>query len=247
MPFPLSFPELLPQAVHGDKAEECSQEQYTRFLCDSALIAEPFSPAPLSLTLSSDTTSSAAASSSSSSASPSSLSASPFSAKSGKQTAASTAIDRQLQGSEFQEAVARAAAAETRAWKTALSPPPPPPSAVATLPPTAAATAADAYSTAGSTSTSSSPMEYPGFRTGPLYVCPDMPGGLCFNGGGAALSVKSQTVNHTAAAGPAAGDTLSDLQRYGYGSFHHRYFLDDKLVAVGVVDVLPRCLSSVCE
>jgi arginyl-tRNA--protein-N-Asp/Glu arginylyltransferase len=30
-----------------------------------------------------------------------------------------------------------------------------------------------------------------------------------------------------------------------YGSFHHKYFLDDKLVAVGVVDVLPRCLVSV--
>jgi arginyl-tRNA--protein-N-Asp/Glu arginylyltransferase len=33
--------------------------------------------------------------------------------------------------------------------------------------------------------------------------------------------------------------------RPGYGSFHVRYTLDGQLFAVGVVDVLPRCLSSV--
>jgi arginine-tRNA-protein transferase len=31
----------------------------------------------------------------------------------------------------------------------------------------------------------------------------------------------------------------------GFGSFHHQYWLDGRLAAVGVVDVLPRCLSSV--
>lgn len=30
----------------------------------------------------------------------------------------------------------------------------------------------------------------------------------------------------------------------GYGAFHMQYWLDGKLVAVGVVDILPRCLSS---
>ncbi|KAL4420000.1 hypothetical protein ABPG75_007098 [Micractinium tetrahymenae] len=30
----------------------------------------------------------------------------------------------------------------------------------------------------------------------------------------------------------------------GFGSFHQQYWLDGRLVAVGVVDVLPRCLSS---
>mmetsp|Transcript_11909 Transcript_11909/g.33562 ORF Transcript_11909/g.33562 Transcript_11909/m.33562 type:complete len:713 (-) Transcript_11909:116-2254(-) len=30
----------------------------------------------------------------------------------------------------------------------------------------------------------------------------------------------------------------------GYGSFHQQYWLGDRLVAVGVVDVLPKCLSS---
>ncbi|KAE8695595.1 Arginine-tRNA protein transferase 1 [Hibiscus syriacus] len=31
----------------------------------------------------------------------------------------------------------------------------------------------------------------------------------------------------------------------GFGSFHQQYIIDGKLVAVGVVDVLPRCLSSI--
>nr|CAG4643207.1 EOG090X06AF [Ilyocryptus agilis] len=31
----------------------------------------------------------------------------------------------------------------------------------------------------------------------------------------------------------------------GYGSFHQNYLLDGKLVAVGVIDILPSCLSSV--
>lgn len=31
----------------------------------------------------------------------------------------------------------------------------------------------------------------------------------------------------------------------GFGSFHYRYWIDDKLVAVGVLDILPKCISSV--
>lgn len=31
----------------------------------------------------------------------------------------------------------------------------------------------------------------------------------------------------------------------GYGSFHHQYWLDDKLIAVGVIDILPGSVSSV--
>uniref|UniRef100_A0AAR5PJA0 Arginyl-tRNA--protein transferase 1 n=1 Tax=Dendroctonus ponderosae TaxID=77166 RepID=A0AAR5PJA0_DENPD len=31
----------------------------------------------------------------------------------------------------------------------------------------------------------------------------------------------------------------------GYGSFHQQYWIDDKLIAVGVIDILPGCLSSV--
>lgn len=31
----------------------------------------------------------------------------------------------------------------------------------------------------------------------------------------------------------------------GYGTFHQQYWLDGQLIAVGVLDVLPRCLSAV--
>lgn len=31
----------------------------------------------------------------------------------------------------------------------------------------------------------------------------------------------------------------------GYGSFHQQYWIDNKLVAVGVIDILPKCVSSV--
>ncbi|XP_012253206.2 arginyl-tRNA--protein transferase 1 isoform X2 [Athalia rosae] len=31
----------------------------------------------------------------------------------------------------------------------------------------------------------------------------------------------------------------------GYGSFHQQYWLNDKLIAVGVIDILPSCISSV--
>lgn len=30
----------------------------------------------------------------------------------------------------------------------------------------------------------------------------------------------------------------------GFGAFHHQYFLDGKLIAVGVIDILPHCVSS---
>ncbi|CAD5117517.1 DgyrCDS6284 [Dimorphilus gyrociliatus] len=30
-----------------------------------------------------------------------------------------------------------------------------------------------------------------------------------------------------------------------YGSFHQQYWLDDRLIAVGVIDILPKCVSSV--
>ncbi|KAH8301505.1 hypothetical protein KR059_004827 [Drosophila kikkawai] len=37
----------------------------------------------------------------------------------------------------------------------------------------------------------------------------------------------------------------SDGPEMGYGSFHQQYWLDDQLIAVGVIDILPACVSSV--
>lgn len=31
----------------------------------------------------------------------------------------------------------------------------------------------------------------------------------------------------------------------GFGSFHYQYYLDGVLIAVGIIDILPECLSSV--
>lgn len=48
-------------------------------------------------------------------------------------------------------------------------------------------------------------------------------------------------LRHTGPAAYAAGA----CPPCGFGSFHQQYWLDGRLVAVGVVDVLPHCLSSV--
>jgi arginyl-tRNA---protein transferase len=31
----------------------------------------------------------------------------------------------------------------------------------------------------------------------------------------------------------------------GYGSFHQKYYIDDKLVAISIIDILPKCVSGV--
>jgi arginyl-tRNA--protein-N-Asp/Glu arginylyltransferase len=41
------------------------------------------------------------------------------------------------------------------------------------------------------------------------------------------------------------GASSASVLSQGYGTFHHRYYLDGVLIAVGVVDVLPHALSSV--
>jgi len=44
---------------------------------------------------------------------------------------------------------------------------------------------------------------------------------------------------------PLQNEKPSDGPEIGYGSFHQQYWLDDKLIAVGVIDILPACVSSV--
>ena len=38
-------------------------------------------------------------------------------------------------------------------------------------------------------------------------------------------------------------ETTGDSNQYG--SFHQKYFIDEKLIAVAVIDILPNCVSSV--
>ncbi|XP_053476563.1 arginyl-tRNA--protein transferase 1 isoform X1 [Ictalurus furcatus] len=44
---------------------------------------------------------------------------------------------------------------------------------------------------------------------------------------------------------PLEAETSPDGPDMGYGSFHQQYWLDGRIVAVGVVDILPNCVSSV--
>ncbi|XP_056617013.1 arginyl-tRNA--protein transferase 1 isoform X4 [Triplophysa dalaica] len=44
---------------------------------------------------------------------------------------------------------------------------------------------------------------------------------------------------------PLEATTAPDGPDVGYGSFHQQYWLDGRIVAVGVLDILPSCVSSV--
>lgn len=44
---------------------------------------------------------------------------------------------------------------------------------------------------------------------------------------------------------PFKDEYAADGPDVGYGSFHQQYWVDGRLIAVGVLDILPRCLSSV--
>ncbi|XP_041065359.1 arginyl-tRNA--protein transferase 1 isoform X2 [Carcharodon carcharias] len=44
---------------------------------------------------------------------------------------------------------------------------------------------------------------------------------------------------------PLQAENPPDGPVSGYGSFHQQYWLDGKIIAVGVIDILPRCISSV--
>ncbi|XP_010773045.1 arginyl-tRNA--protein transferase 1 [Notothenia coriiceps] len=44
---------------------------------------------------------------------------------------------------------------------------------------------------------------------------------------------------------PLEAEHSPDGPEEGYGSFHQQYWLDDRIVAVGVIDILPTCVSSV--
>ncbi|XP_027021583.2 arginyl-tRNA--protein transferase 1 isoform X3 [Tachysurus fulvidraco] len=44
---------------------------------------------------------------------------------------------------------------------------------------------------------------------------------------------------------PLEAETSLDGPDMGYGSFHQQYWLDGRIVAVGVIDILPNCVSSV--
>ncbi|KAM8852312.1 arginyl-tRNA--protein transferase 1 isoform 3-T3 [Synchiropus picturatus] len=44
---------------------------------------------------------------------------------------------------------------------------------------------------------------------------------------------------------PLEAESPPDAPEMGYGSFHQQYWLDGRIIAVGVIDILPTCVSSV--
>uniref|UniRef100_A0A8C9G5I0 Arginyl-tRNA--protein transferase 1 n=1 Tax=Pavo cristatus TaxID=9049 RepID=A0A8C9G5I0_PAVCR len=82
---------------------------------------------------------------------------------------------------------------------------------------------------------------------GSLQICGDK---------GAAVPGEPSPSPKTAHAPPKPGNYISDPvspqaenppngPECGYGSFHQQYWLDGKIIAVGVIDILPYCVSSV--
>ncbi|XP_016127957.1 arginyl-tRNA--protein transferase 1-like [Sinocyclocheilus grahami] len=64
----------------------------------------------------------------------------------------------------------------------------------------------------------------------------------------AALYARYQTTVHGDSpyeCGESEAETAPDGPDVGYGSFHQQYWLDGRIVAVGVLDILPSCVSSV--
>jgi arginyl-tRNA--protein-N-Asp/Glu arginylyltransferase len=215
-------------AVHGDSPQECSRGQYERFLCRSPLVREPFG-APVGQHVLS---------------APAPTSRGKGGAKAAPGTGDDDAVAWQ---SPAGAAVRRCADALSRAWRDGegcgaglplTADPVPPPMNVD-----------------GAGAPPHLPPSYSGFKPGAHHVCPDMPGGAQWQGAGVDAAAAaaapaggatplSASASASAGLAPSAGGA-ADLRAHGYGAFHHRYYLDGVLVAVGVVDVLPACLSSV--
>ncbi|XP_038886338.1 arginyl-tRNA--protein transferase 2-like [Benincasa hispida] len=80
------------------------------------------------------------------------------------------------------------------------------------------------------------PVEYALYRRYQLLVHNDTPDRIT------EASYRSFLVDTPLNFVPSTGD--GTVPPCGFGSFHQQYLIDGKLVAVGVVDILPRCLSS---
>lgn len=80
------------------------------------------------------------------------------------------------------------------------------------------------------------PVEYALYRRYQLLVHNDTPDRI------SEASYRNFLVDTPLNFVPSTGDGTAPP--CGFGSFHQQYLIDGKLVAVGVVDILPRCLSS---
>jgi hypothetical protein len=73
-----------------------------------------------------------------------------------------------------------------------------------------------------------------------VHVPPPPPPTAAAAAAGAGTGAQQTAIQQQDQAGAAAAAAAGGMPSCGYGSFHQQYWLDGKLVAVGVVDVLPR-------
>lgn len=252
-------------AVHGDKPTECTDKQYTRFLCDNPLIREPFPPtAPtvLRTPIMAAEEAAAAAAAARESADAAAGGAASVGAASSSAPASAPASVTGFWAEPRGQALNRCVKGLAAAWRDGEGPGAGLPltadeatagGAGAAVSTTSSAAAAAGGGGAAPPSVVSSPAEFafpalrlPGKAAAPLSADAKAAGGAG-TGAGAPSSALS-TAAAAAAAGVADADAAAqhgaDL-RFGYGAFHQLYRIDGKLVAVGVVDILPNCLSSV--
>lgn len=217
-------------AVHGDAPEEVTRKGYTNFLCSTPLLREP---------LGAPSAAGAFAGVSGSGASVASVTASPSAA-----AALRALIDMGFPEATAAAALTRAKGDASAALEMLLGGPGSgdwsSPEAQALKRCAEAVSSAwrdgegggaglslqhcpEACASDPSDVASGPCITYYGFREGREHIFPDLPA----PGKGSPQLAEAQVLS------------------LGYGSFHQRYYIDDRLVAVGVVDVLPHCLSSV--
>ncbi|CAI7929027.1 unnamed protein product [Closterium sp. NIES-54] len=85
--------------------------------------------------------------------------------------------------------------------------------------------------------------EYDLYRKYQIHVHDDKPSSVTRRGYENFL-VNTPLIHVPPPPAPPTSAPPTSLPSCGYGSFHQQYRIDGRLVAVGVVDVLPRCLSS---
>lgn len=243
-PFTLAppLPRRYQVAVHGDTPEEVTPDGYRRFLCASPLLPEPFGAprgrdllrrlsefAPPGIARVDRTTLSSLVEMGFSEA----AAAAALDQAHGDAAVALEALIRDADGAESEswtspaaQSLRRCAAAVSAAWRDGEGGG----AGVPLLAPSAMAAAALSAEPLAPPAVS-----YAGFREGHEHVFPDLP-----------MAPMPGVLGASAPGGAATPPSASaSLLALGYGSFHQRYYLDGRLVAVGVVDVLPHCLSSV--
>jgi arginyl-tRNA--protein-N-Asp/Glu arginylyltransferase len=243
------------QAVHGDAPSECTRSQYARFLCASPLLRMPFGGgAPLA-----DLDAAGAGAAAAAAAAADTAAAAAAAASAGAAGPAGRALQRCAAGvaAAWRQGEGGGAGWPLVAGADADGHPPAPPV------PSHQHHPSDPPSVSGSASSVGRPPQPPCAADSGAQPPPDSAAAVAAAApAAAAVAAPAGGCRRALPASPPNSPRLppsplplgvlgggtgaaETLRRVGYGSFHMRYFISEELVAVGVVDVLPHCLSSV--